>query len=199
MHEAVKKAFKEGALIESKSVSGIDEWKLLTREPSWLPEYLYRIKDGISIAQWSVHNTTIKAYWDGAIIEFSTIMGTKFQPTVGPPTWEIGYVYRAEKSEAVAFMKHDDDKNRLELIDPVFIEGLGKVLTFGAEKYDAWNWQKASSHEDRERIYGALQRHLSAYRKGEKFDSETGLSHLYHAQCNMMFLDYFDRKDESVK
>ena len=35
------------------------------------------------------------------------------------------------------------------------------------------------------------------YLKGEKVDEETGLSHLYHASCNLMFLDYFDRQENN--
>jgi hypothetical protein len=96
------------------------------------------------------------------------------------------------------FLKFDGKKNRLELIEPEFIEGLGRILSFGAEKYAVNNWMKANSDEDQLRIYGALQRHLQAYRKGEKVDPETGESHLYHACCNLMFLDYFDRSQKKV-
>ena len=91
------------------------------------------------------------------------------------------------------FQKFDKDKNRIELIEPEFIEGLGSILTFGANKYVSHNWKKG----DRDRYYGALQRHLLAYRKGERFDPETGKSHLYHATCNLMFLDYFDRMEDN--
>lgn len=94
------------------------------------------------------------------------------------------------------FIKHDNGKNRLELIEPEFIEGIGKIVTFGAAKYQPHNWKKASSPEDRDRIFGALLRHLLAYHKGDHIDDETGESHLYHAACNLMFLDYFDRQDE---
>lgn len=92
------------------------------------------------------------------------------------------------------FQKFDGQKNRLELIEPNFILGLGKVLTFGAEKYEAWNWQKADSKEDQERIMGAMLRHLMAYSSGEKKDPETGESHLYHAAFGLMVLDYFDKQ-----
>ena len=94
-----------------------------------------------------------------------------------------------------SFKKFDGKKNRLELIQPDFIEGLGRILSFGAEKYDANNWMLANSDEDQERIQGALLRHVFAYMKGEKVDPETGESHLYHATCNLMFLDYFDRNE----
>ncbi len=92
------------------------------------------------------------------------------------------------------FMKDDTQKNRLELIEPEFIEGLGAVLTVGAKKYKAYNWMKAGAKEDIERIKGALMRHWFAYMRGEKLDPETGLSHLHHMTCNLMFLNHFDRK-----
>lgn len=87
--------------------------------------------------------------------------------------------------------KFDESKNRLDLIEPEFIEGVGQVLTGGAEKYGANNWQGLDNAEDR--YYAAAMRHLLAYRRGEKVDPESGLSHLYHVACNMMFLDHFDR------
>lgn len=93
------------------------------------------------------------------------------------------------------FQKHDSSKLRLELIEPEFIEGLGKILTFGAEKYEADNWKLAYSDSDIQRIKGSLLRHTFSYLKGEKLDPETKESHLYHIACNLMFLDYFDRNN----
>jgi len=90
------------------------------------------------------------------------------------------------------FTKNDKDKVRMELLDPDFIIGTAEVLTFGAKKYEAENWKKATG-KDIARYEGAILRHLMAYRKGEKIDPETGLSHLYHISCNTMFLAYFDR------
>ena len=94
------------------------------------------------------------------------------------------------------FMKNDSEKNRLELIDYPFVEGIGRILTFGAKKYKAWNWTKAGDKEDIERIKGAMMRHALSYMNGDKIDDETGESHLYHMGCCMMFLDYFDRMGE---
>jgi hypothetical protein len=90
------------------------------------------------------------------------------------------------------FTKADQSKNRLELIEPEFIKGLGRIVSFGAAKYSAENWKKAEP-EDIDRIKGALLRHIMDYMSGDKIDQETGESHLYHAACNLMFLDYFDR------
>ena len=97
------------------------------------------------------------------------------------------------------FKKFDGKKNRLELIDPMFVLGLGRVLSFGADKYEAWNWRTAQSTEDQNRIKGAMLRHMMAYINGEKNDPETGESHLHHISCNSMFLDYFDRMSTTTE
>ena len=86
--------------------------------------------------------------------------------------------------------KDDTGKVRLDLIDPSFIEGVGKVLTFGAEKYGANNWQKVENAKDR--YYAAALRHLLAWRKGEVVDEESGMSHLDHVATNIMFLCWLE-------
>lgn len=90
-------------------------------------------------------------------------------------------------------IKHDDGKNRLDLVEPSFIEGVGEVLTFGAQKYGPDSWQNVEDGVDR--YYAAALRHLLAYRKGEKMDPESGKSHLYHVACNMMFLAYWEESN----
>jgi len=92
----------------------------------------------------------------------------------------------------MAYQKQDDNKNRLELIDPTYICGIGKVLTFGTIKYQPNNWKKAKP-KDVDRVKGSLLRHTMAYIGGERYDPETGLEHLYHMGCNNMFLDWYDR------
>lgn len=83
--------------------------------------------------------------------------------------------------------KHDQDKPRIELVDPEFIEGVAEVLTFGARKYAAHNWR---SGIDASRLIGAAYRHLGAFNKGEDLDSESGLSHILHAACCLQFLHW---------
>lgn len=82
--------------------------------------------------------------------------------------------------------KDDQFKTRLDLIPPEVILELGKVLTFGATKYDANNWQKLPDFEDR--YYAAALRHLMAWRLGQNFDEESKLLHLSHALCCVAFL-----------
>ena len=92
--------------------------------------------------------------------------------------------------------KHDAGKNRLDLIPPPSLLYLGKVLTFGAEKYEPWGWQNVP--EAHERYYGAALRHLLAWANGNSIDSESGLPHLAHALCNIVFLLELDMKDETI-
>lgn len=88
-------------------------------------------------------------------------------------------------------MKFDSNKPRMDLIEPEFLEGIAKVLTLGASKYAPDSWKTQVSEPER-RYYAAALRHLVAWKKGEKMDPESGLSHLYHAACNLMFLGFFD-------
>lgn len=81
-------------------------------------------------------------------------------------------------------IKHDAEKNQLELLSPLWILGVGSVLTFGAKKYASWNWAKGLK---RTRVMGAALRHIFAYLGGQDNDPESGLSHLYHASCSLMF------------
>ncbi|MBW1931420.1 MAG: hypothetical protein JRI56_00035 [Deltaproteobacteria bacterium] len=93
----------------------------------------------------------------------------------------------------MAGKKFDEGKNRLDLVPPEFIEAVGWVLTFGAKKYGPDNWKEGI---ETDRIYGATMRHLMAWRRGEKTDSESGLSHLWHVACNLAFLIYFEQKGD---
>lgn len=64
------------------------------------------------------------------------------------------------------------------------IEGVVKVLTMGAKKYDRHNWVNVEPY----RYYSATLRHLTDYQRGNSIDEESGLHHLYHAMCNLYFL-----------
>lgn len=88
-----------------------------------------------------------------------------------------------------AGIKHDSGKLRLDLIPPECLEEIAKVLSFGADKYSDWNWAKGFKWS---RLYGATLRHLYAHMRGESKDKETGISHLAHATCNLLFLVYHE-------
>lgn len=81
--------------------------------------------------------------------------------------------------------KADNGKTRLDLVTPTFIEAVGKIRTFGVQKYgDSDSWAKVEP----QRYMAALLRHINAYRMGEEIDKESGMPHLWHAACNLMFL-----------
>lgn len=81
-------------------------------------------------------------------------------------------------------IKHDLGKLRWELVPPEF-EEVVKVLTYGANKYAARNWEQGIVYS---RIVGATFRHIWAWLKGERNDPETGLHHLSHAICELLFV-----------
>ena len=81
--------------------------------------------------------------------------------------------------------KYDGNKAKLYLLPPKSILEVGKVLTYGAEKYDAENWRKVDDLQNR--YTSAALRHIFAHMDGEADDQETGLSHLAHAMCCLLF------------
>lgn len=88
-------------------------------------------------------------------------------------------------------MKFDAGKNRLELIPPEAIWGLGEILTFGATKYSDRNWEKGMKWS---RVFGAAMRHLWKWWWTKKPDDETGYSHLKHALCCVAFLIAYEER-----
>ncbi len=86
--------------------------------------------------------------------------------------------------------KDDSDKDRWDLLPLEPVRQIVKVLTFGAKKYAPDNWQKVS--EPRDRYFAALMRHLVAWRSGEALDPESGIHHLAHAGCCVLFLLWFE-------
>lgn len=83
------------------------------------------------------------------------------------------------------FVKHDQDKSRVELISPHAILAIGRVLALGAKKYSADNWRNGAEWR---RYIGAALRHVFSFASGENNDPETGESHLVHAMCCLLFL-----------
>ena len=83
-------------------------------------------------------------------------------------------------------LKFDLGKDRWELLPIGPVREIVRIMTYGAKKYDADNWQELAGFNDR--YYAAAMRHLTAWRTGEKLDPESGLSHLAHAACNLVFL-----------
>lgn len=81
--------------------------------------------------------------------------------------------------------KNDTDKPPMSLLDRYALEQIANVLAFGAKKYAKHNWRKGLEYS---RLLDAALRHLLAFADGEDNDPESGLSHIAHAGCCVMFL-----------
>ena len=88
--------------------------------------------------------------------------------------------------------KHDTDKTDWSLLPMSTLEGAVKVLMFGEKKYSRDNWQKVDNAKNR--YFSALMRHLVKWLDGVKIDDESGLNHLDHALCCLIFLRWFEEK-----
>ncbi|OPH36284.1 dATP/dGTP diphosphohydrolase domain-containing protein [Moraxella equi] len=90
--------------------------------------------------------------------------------------------------------KHDSQKPRFSLLPSTPLWQVVAVLEFGANKYGMDNWKTVPNA--RERYFNACHRHLNAWWAGEMVDGESGLPHLAHAVCCLMFLMWFDGVDD---
>jgi len=83
-------------------------------------------------------------------------------------------------------VKHDHGKPKYALLPYDALEEVVKVLNYGEAKYEARNWEKGL---DWDRPFSAAMRHLAAWwQRREDLDPESGINHLAHAACNMLFL-----------
>lgn len=101
-------------------------------------------------------------------------------------------------SEAKEAVRFDTGKTQWDLMPFEAIEEINKVLEFGAKKYAAHNWQKGEGFKY-SRVLNSLLRHIFAYMRGEDNDPESGLSHLAHAGCNIVFLLYYVKNKSRYK
>lgn len=89
-------------------------------------------------------------------------------------------------------IKNDGGKIRLDLLPVGPLKAIAEVLTVALAKYPARNWESGMAWS---RCYASLLRHSFAWWAGEDNDPETGLSHLAHCGCNILFLlEYIQKK-----
>ncbi len=88
--------------------------------------------------------------------------------------------------EPVPGRKFDNGKPEFSLLPLKDLEGVVRVLEYGAKKYDRHNWRKVENGE--QRYLDAALRHLAEII--EDFyatDNESGLRHIDHAICSLIF------------
>jgi len=82
--------------------------------------------------------------------------------------------------------KFDSGKPRWSLLPWPGLQGVVKILEYGAAKYAPGSWRHVPDAEAR--YTDALLRHQTAILMGEDLDPESGLPHAYHVACNALFL-----------
>lgn len=115
-------------------------------------------------------------------LEHQTVFGN--WPNAVEPT--VTFNFRAPGQA----MKFDQDKLPLHLLSTEAMNQTAAVLAFGAEKYAEHNWREGFAWS---RPLSAAMRHITAFNAGEDKDPESGLSHLAHAACCIMFLLEFEK------
>lgn len=89
-----------------------------------------------------------------------------------------------------------DGKLRWDLLPLAEIEDIVRVYTEGAKKYVENSWQDIPDGFNR--YLGATMRHLVAYTKGERFDSDTGCMHLAQVVWNAIAMLYYDKHNKGL-
>lgn len=153
---------------------------------------------------------TKKEFTDEKILEISTLIDQKLTPeelervktwydkgvadTVFSSNSEDILIDIISRVKSEGAMRFNDGKLEWSLVDFKSLEPMVRVLEMGAKKYSRDNWRKGL---ETTKIVESTLRHLFAFLDGENLDKESQLSHVAHAQCNLMFLQYMmDNKPE---
>ena len=82
--------------------------------------------------------------------------------------------------------KDDERKPRTDLYPPGSLLEIARVLGHGADKYCDNGYREVP--DATRRYTAAALRHVLAFMQGERVDPESGLHHLAHAACSLMFV-----------
>lgn len=82
-------------------------------------------------------------------------------------------------------IKNDYGKPPVGLLSTAALIEMSKVLAYGEGHYGRHNWRKGIAWQ---RLINAALRHILAFNGGEDKDEATGISHIAHAMCMLMFL-----------
>ena len=134
-------------------------------------------------------------FWVGVVTTTSTLKPPFSRLGETGPVLPLDDISKVDHSKTVIgknAVKHDDGKTDWSLVPFEALEGMADVLSFGAKKYASWNWTEGGGFSYT-RVLRSCLRHIFAFMRGEDNDPESGLSHISHAQCNLLFLAYYIR------
>lgn len=138
-------------------------------------------REETSSSEWV--NTHIVRSWAGAEPKGSEWDATVPLPamTVDPEQWTATLEIPLDLG-----IKYDGGKPDYSLLPFNALEEIVRVLTYGAAKYSRDNWKLVEPYK--ERYVAAALRHLTAYARGEKSDTESGRHHLAHAATCLLYI-----------
>lgn len=97
-------------------------------------------------------------------------------------------------------LRYNEGKSRVDQIPAEALLEVGRVSTYGVEKYGLYNWQKGQPWGN---CIGAALRHIYHFMRGEDIDPESGIHHLAHAAWNLLALIWYQKKglgeDDRIK
>jgi hypothetical protein len=96
-------------------------------------------------------------------------------------------VVTERQTDEMQALRYNQGKVEWSLVDYKSLESMVKVLEYGVEKYARNNWKKGMPATQ---IIESMLRHTYKLLEGELVDSESGIEHIGHIQCNAMFLSY---------
>jgi hypothetical protein len=100
-------------------------------------------------------------------------------------------------------LKYDKGKLQYDLVPPVFISSVARVLTWAVERevnpYKPNSWKKVKNAKAR--YTSALMRHLEAWRDEEEedYDKESRFHHLAHVATNALILLWYELKTKPFR
>lgn len=127
--------------------------------------------------------------WPTQPVNFN-IANTNPSPTTVEIDWTKVTTSTIPNVKLGSALKFDDNKLPVNLLSTEALLQTAAVLKFGADKYAEHNWRAGFAWS---RPLAAAMRHIMAFNDGEDKDPESGLSHLAHAMCCIMFLLEFEK------
>jgi hypothetical protein len=82
-------------------------------------------------------------------------------------------------------LRHNQGKNRHDLLPAWALNEVAKVFTAGANKYADRNWEMGMRWS---KCIASLKRHLNSWEQGVDYDHESGLLHMAHVATNALFI-----------
>jgi hypothetical protein len=165
------------------------EYKQLVEQAPYHPGY-EGVIPGLEISMFSTHDIVKLDGWN---LQPMVSLNTDPKPQDVSIDWSkltftSGMVTGSGGSGGA--LKFDGDKLPVNLLSTEALNQTAAVLKFGADKYHAHNWRDGFAWS---RPLAAAMRHIMAFNDGEDKDPESGLSHLAHAACCIMFLLEFEK------